>query len=560
MTDVLYLTRRSFASVWQRQLMTAFLFMPLLAYFGTLRRIQLNWARLHAALWFNDAGAADNLALIGKSAEAEVYKSVSPRIIMQRGGALARKPTELVGAVAWAVAAPVLVPVGHAMFACTERLAANAAMPVRSAAARRTLQASLAFLRVVGELWLAVSLITASSVLVAGLAGYVVLLGPLLWRADVLSIPAAAQRFFYWDQALDGNKCLSPGDLSFLFSVRLLALALLQSVPMLALQIVNEQGLTAVSAQQNVSLLFIASIACSSATIAAVLAHWLTSMYRFWMRPGDEPHQFDEVHAGSVTVSLSCSCDVRMELWDRVFEDASHLDASTGARRSLSFSRSFGWGSQAVSSTSNELRSLSLISVGGSTSRMRTVSTQTAAEPVSFVRQLTAMERKDGRPLEQSDVASGVRVRLRADTARKFKESSAELLPWGATGTIRDQRRATNPFIKWVRIWKVGGQASAHPSPLRTTGAWSSFPYPTTAVRRCSGCTRIDCWRRSKQASLGIRIWKTESCRAPALEEYLYSSTLWSDGVLMLQCTLLTSFEKRSVGFDIPLRYLYLIL
>jgi 2-polyprenyl-6-methoxyphenol hydroxylase-like FAD-dependent oxidoreductase len=40
-------------------------------------------------------------------------------------------------------------------------------------------------------------------------------------------------------------------------------------------------------------------------------------------------------------------------------------------------------------------------------------------------------------------------VRLRADTPRKFKEDSDEMLDWGVTGVICDQSRTSNPYIKW---------------------------------------------------------------------------------------------------------------
>ena len=130
--DLLYLTQTVFASDGYATAVIAFLVLPLFGYALALSHVRMNWDRLFASIWFEDAAMGENfrfsalLAAVaggGAGGGGGVYLHVSPRLVLQRGGSRQLKAGECCGRLWWAMAAAPLSALGAAIQSCKEAVA-----------------------------------------------------------------------------------------------------------------------------------------------------------------------------------------------------------------------------------------------------------------------------------------------------------------------------------------------------------------------------------------------------------------------------------------------------
>ena len=242
--DLLYLTQTRFATNGYGQACVTFLVLPVFGYALALLNVRVNWDRLFAALWFEDAAMGESfryaalLAAVagGGGSIGGVYSHVSPRVILQRGGSRQLKVGECCGQIWWAIAAPPLALLGSAIAGCREKVA-TAAAGDNGVAQRMLHNLSLKLVLIpCAELVMACTALCAATLFLCRLTFHLAFMGPLLWRADALSLPSMAHRFFMWDEAQGPTSRLTDSELSFLFTSRLCVLAAFQSMPQLILQ------------------------------------------------------------------------------------------------------------------------------------------------------------------------------------------------------------------------------------------------------------------------------------------------------------------------------------
>jgi len=412
-SDILYVTTAVFATGRLYQLCAIFIAAPTAWYLVLLWRLKLSLNRV----W--------SYALYGDPYSDDTMRAITPLAALERPGPPVQE-RERMHVFWWWATAPAVLLARPALLRCD----ALARQAEHSPAALGLLGFCRFCIRALVFCFVAATLPFAFGASALAAVGYVLALGPIMLRLEMLSSATTANRFFMRCDPRTPTP-LNAVELAFLFQTRGMSHALMQSVPQILLIISNVQALQAFTLPAGVeqfSRLSKVTLAFSIVSAVLNLAHWASSYL-----------QFREV-AGKRRTTLAKN----MAHWDRLnllngpgavaFTDASSSVVGADADAAAG-------GAPIAASAAAILPVLS-----GAAAAAAAVPPQRSSRAA----RAAASAVVDRFELLLADVRRGALVELKPDAPAKFRADApgSVLLP-GARGVVDEDAPCVNPYIIW---------------------------------------------------------------------------------------------------------------
>jgi hypothetical protein len=412
-SDILYITTAVFATGRLYQLCAIFIAAPTAWYLVLLWRLKLSVNRV----W--------SYALYGDPYSDDTMRAITPLAALERPGPPVQE-RERMHIFWWWATAPAVLLARPALLRCD----ALARQAEHSPAALGLLGFCRFCIRALVFCFVAATLPFAFGASALAAVGYVLALGPIMLRLEMLSSATTANRFFMRCDPRTPTP-LNAVEMAFLFQTRGMSHVLMQSVPQILLIISNVQALQAFTLPAGVeqfSRLSKVTLAFSIVSAVLNLAHWASSYL-----------QFREV-AGKRRTTLAKN----MAHWDRLnllngpgavaFTDASSSVVGADADAAAG-------GAPIAASAAAILPVLS-----GAAAAAAAVPPQRSSRAA----RAAASAVVDRFELLLADVRRGALVELKPDAPAKFRADApgSVLLP-GARGVVDEDAPCVNPYIIW---------------------------------------------------------------------------------------------------------------
>ena len=408
-SDVLYVTTAVFATYRLFQLCALFIALPTLWYLAVLARVKLSLNRV----W--------SLALYGDPYSDDSVRSITPLAALERPGPPVQERERMHVFWWWACAPAVLIarPALLSLDATARRMEHSPAALGLLGLVRFVIRAAIFVLAA-----FTLPLAFGASALAA--VGYVLALGPVMLRLEMLSSATTANRYFLRCDPLSPEP-LDAMEMAFLYQTRGLSHALLQSAPQVLITISNVAALqktTLPTGYEQFSKLSKVTLAFSIISLLLNLAHWVTSYMQF---------RGVAAAGGKGRASLSSN----MAHWDRL-----RLLNGPGA---FAFT-DVGAGGVQVAAAPAAASAAAILPV---------LSAAAPPPPPPPQPRSRSQRARAAAPMEKyelllADVRRGARVELKPDAPEKFRadEPGTILLP-GARGVIDEDAPCATPYVHW---------------------------------------------------------------------------------------------------------------
>jgi len=438
-SDVLYVTTGVFATYRLFQLCALFVALPTLWFLAVLARVKLSLNRV----W--------SLALYGDPYSDDSMRSITPLAALERPGPPVQERERMHVFWWWACAPAVLIarPALLSLDAAARRLEHSPAAVGLLGLVRFVIRAAIFVLAA-----FTLPLAFGASALAA--VGYVLALGPIMLRLEMLSAATTANRYFMRCDPLTPEP-LDAEEMAFLYQTRGLSHALLQSAPQALVTISNVAALKHFllpTGYEQFSKLSKVTLAFSLISLLLNLAHWVTSYMQF---------RGAAAKGGKGRASLSSN----MAHWDRL-----RLLNGPGA---FAFTDA-GAGGMPVAAAPAAASAAAILPV---LSAAAPPPPPPPPQPRSRAARARAAAPVDKYELLLADVRRGARVELKPDAPEKFRaDTPGTILLPGARGVIDEDAPCANPYVHWEG---GGGRIFFHISdlylvvPRRTRGAAFAF-------------------------------------------------------------------------------------
>jgi hypothetical protein len=415
-SDLLYVGISLFASDALFQLGRLFVLLPLLWYAACLFTVKLSSGRVVSLVLYFDAYSDDS------------WRSVTPLQALDRPGP-ATQNRERIHAFWWYMSAPAVLSarwlqgrVDAGLERTGEWRAVQALLGVVRALVRGT-----AYFAVVATLPLAVGASAACA------AGYVLLLGPLMLRLELLSSAAVANRFF-----LRARDPLDAFQLSFLCQTRGMSHAVLESLPQAVITMFNASALARLGLPGFTALAGV-SFAFSMMSLLANVLHWTTSYLAFREAPD------------AATKDTRSAFARNMARWDRLMLS----DTPPGGMLPHTHLASTAVSPMPMYTSAADVPPLSLPPTPATPATASADATPQSSGRFGLAGFNTLLGRSRSIKLLRhdlllTDVRRGVRVELKADAPARFRQDQpGTVLQAGAHGEIDEDAPCPNPYVKW---------------------------------------------------------------------------------------------------------------